>query len=330
MSAALRRLPPLATTGVGSLPFRRAQEAAEHVLEGYELPFCPQLPRLQGDMVTEWLGADPGRCGWSPDRDRQLPAAWDAFALGLGRRPPEHGLVKLQVTGPVTLAVALERAAGRAGQGEAVAGLAAEISLWLAVSATAQTAWLRDELGLDALLVIDEPGLEHAGLAPEHASVWDPLRQPAIAWGLHVCCEVPWPLIGAASPDVLSFDLAGFPVAPAGAAVLASVAARGGRIAWGAVDAGARPDPGLALARIDRAWAALRARGVDDPASASLVSATCGTGDRSVEAERGVARALKRAAAIGRGEPVPDPVAVAAEPAAAAEPTAAAGVQDDS
>ena len=134
MSVALRRLPPLATTGVGSLPFRRAREAARHTVTAYELPFCPQLPRLSGDMLTEWLGADPGRCGWSPDRDRQLPAAWDAFALALSARPPEHRLVKLQVTGPVTLAVALERAAGRAGRGEAVAELATQIALWLSAS----------------------------------------------------------------------------------------------------------------------------------------------------------------------------------------------------
>src|ERR1700744_3001173 len=81
MSAALRRLPPLATTGVGSLPFERARDGAEHAVNAYELPFCPQLPRLSGDMVTECLGADPSRCGWAPDRDRQLPAAWDACAL---------------------------------------------------------------------------------------------------------------------------------------------------------------------------------------------------------------------------------------------------------
>jgi len=49
-------------------------------------------------MVSEWLGADPGRCGWTADRDREQPAA----------KPPDHGMVKLQVTGPVTLAIALE------------------------------------------------------------------------------------------------------------------------------------------------------------------------------------------------------------------------------
>ena len=69
MSAILDRLPALATTGVGSLPFVRPPEAARHAFGGYALPFCPQLPRLDGDMVSEWLGTDPGRCGWTSGRD---------------------------------------------------------------------------------------------------------------------------------------------------------------------------------------------------------------------------------------------------------------------
>jgi len=49
MSAILDRLLALATTGVGSLPFARPAEAARHALGGYAVPFCPQLPRLDGD-----------------------------------------------------------------------------------------------------------------------------------------------------------------------------------------------------------------------------------------------------------------------------------------
>ena len=320
MSSALRRLPPLATTGVGSLPFRRAREAAEQAVTAYELPFCPQLPRLSGDMLTEWLGADPGRCGWSPDRDRQLPAAWDAFALALSARPPEHRLVKLQVTGPVTLAVALERAAGRVGRGEAVAELATQVALWLSASASLQASWCREELGLDVLLIADEPGLHQAALATDHAHVWDSLRHAASAWGLHVCCAVPWSLIAAASPDVLSFDLLGFPVTAAAAPALAAIVQRGGRIAWGAVDGAQRADPRRALTRIEHAWAALGAHGVDELLPGSLVSAPCGTGGRSPQDERRIALAVAQVAAIARGEPVP------ASPAA----TTVAVVQDDS
>ena len=116
MSTILDRLPALATTGVGSLPFTSPDDAARHATGAYTLPFCPQLPRLDGDMVSEWLGTDPCRCGWSADRDRERPAAWDRFLAQLDAHPPDHATVKLQVTGPVTLAIALERGAGRIGR----------------------------------------------------------------------------------------------------------------------------------------------------------------------------------------------------------------------
>jgi hypothetical protein len=155
-------------TGVGSLPFHRPADAASHVVSAYELPFCPQLPCAYGDMVVEWLGADPGRCGWAPDRDRQLPAVWDPLVQELRRRPPAHRLVKLQVTGPVTLAMALEPAT----RGDDQRGLAREISTWLAATVAGQASELA-ELGFDAILVIDEPGIAAAGLRPTEVAVWD-------------------------------------------------------------------------------------------------------------------------------------------------------------
>jgi hypothetical protein len=165
MSKLLDRLPPLATTGVGSLPFATPAEAARHALGAYMLPFCPQLPRLEGDMVREWLGADPGRCGWTPDRDRQRPAAWGPFGAQLAANPPDHGIVKLQVTGPVTLAIALERSAGRIGAGATVVSLAHDVATWLAANAAGLVARLAD-IGIDVVLVVDEPGL------PTPASTW--------------------------------------------------------------------------------------------------------------------------------------------------------------
>lgn len=165
MSAILDRLPALATTGVGSLPFARPAEAARQALGAYAVPFCPQLPRLDGDMVSEWLGADPGRCGWTADRDREQPAA----------KPPDHGMVKLQVTGPVTLAIALERGAGRMGAGASVVSLARDVCVWLAANAAGQVSRLA-EVGIDALVVVDEPGLAQAGVSAVETELWDPLR----------------------------------------------------------------------------------------------------------------------------------------------------------
>jgi hypothetical protein len=58
----LDALPAWATTGVGSLPHTFPAHAAVHVVGEYDVPFCPQLPRLEGDMVREWLGTDAPGC----------------------------------------------------------------------------------------------------------------------------------------------------------------------------------------------------------------------------------------------------------------------------
>jgi hypothetical protein len=285
LASILRRLPPLATTGVGSLPHSNPADAARHATTAYELPFCPQLPRLHGDMISEWLGADPRRCGWTPDRDRQMPAAWDVFMLQLARRPPAHGVVKLQVSGPVTLAMALER-------GDDIRPLAHEIAVWLGATAAEQVAALR-ALGLDTVLVVDEPGLAAAGLAADQVAVWDPLRAAAPAWGLHLCCAVPWNVVDAAEPDLLSFDLVREGVPAAAHGPLRRLAARGGRIMWGALDPLAPGDAAGARARIAVAQRAIGADRHD-----GLVSPACGSGLLTVTQEHALAALV--AAVAGR------------------------------
>jgi hypothetical protein len=286
----LDRLPAWATTGVGSLPHTFPDHAAAHVVGEYDVPFCPQLPRLEGDMVGEWLGADPLRCGWARDRDRERPAAWDAFLAALARRPPAHGVVKLQVTGPVTLARALEPH-----DPQAASRLAVELAAWLAANARGQVAALRAR-GLGALLVVDEPALA-ARSVPE--TVWDPLRAAAPAWGLHLCCAVPWSLVDRARPDVLSFDLAVNAVDRASARVLARHLARGGRVAWGVL-AAHRPERAAHAAwRLSAALARLGA----SPAAvgpSSLLTASCGTGRLSPRREAEVTAALAYVAASAR------------------------------
>jgi hypothetical protein len=283
-------LPAWATTGVGSLPHTFPDHAAAHVVGEYDVPFCPQLPRLEGDMVLEWLGADPLCCGWTRDRDRERPAAWDAFLAALARRPPAHRVVKLQVTGPVTLARALEPDDTRA-----AVPLAREIAVWLAANAAGQVAALRAR-GLDALLVVDEPALA-ASRTPE--TVWDPLRAAAPAWGLHLCCAVPWDVVERAEPDLLSFDLAVNGLDRRAARVLARHLACGGRVAWGVL-AAHRPERAAHAAwRLSAALARLGA----SPAAigpSSLLTASCGTGRLSPRREAEVTAALAYVAASAR------------------------------
>jgi hypothetical protein len=284
-------LPPYATTGVGSLPHAGPAAAVRHVLRAYDVPFCPQLPRAEGDMVREWLGGEPPACGWGPDRDRERPAAWDAFVAAVRAAPPAHGLVKLQVTGPATLATALE------GPGDA--GLAREIATWLAANAAGQVRRL-DELGLGVILVVDEPGLASAGVADP--DVWGPLRLTgASAWGVHVCGPMPWALVDALEPGVVSFDLARHGLGADGAAVLRGVVERGGRIAWGALDPVAPEEAPAAAARVAAAAGSLGLPACQ-VASGSLLTPGCGTGLLSVAAEQRLAFVL-----AGLTPPGPEP-----------------------
>jgi len=291
---ALDRLPALATTGVGSLPFADPAAAARHAARAYELAFCPQLPRLDGDMVREWLGGDPGRCGWNADRDRQRPAAWDPFVAQLAAQPPEHRLVKLQVTGPVTLAVALERSAGGIGTGPPSIALAREVAQWLAAAAGEQIERLAG-LGLDVLLVIDEPGLAAAGLSGADVDVWHLLRDAgAAAWGLHICGAVPWAVIDGSDLDVLSFDVARCGLEPHALRALRRLLARGGRIAWGVLDPVGPGDAGDVAGTLAGALSALAGETLplDLVAGRSLVTPSCGSGRLSEQRERLVAATL--------------------------------------
>ena len=118
------------------------------------------------------------------------------------RGPPDHATVKLQVTGPVTLAIALERGRGRRG------------------------CLARARAGRVAGGQRRRPGAPPGGPRPRRAArrrragararrrepaetgLWDPLRgSGAPAWGMHVCGRVPWPLIGTVELDVVSFDV---------------------------------------------------------------------------------------------------------------------------
>ncbi len=313
---ALDRLPPLATTGVGSLPFAEPKAAVRHAARAYELPFCPQLPQLDGDMVRQWLGGDPGRCGWNADRDRQRPAAWDAFVAQLTAKPPEHRVVKLQVTGPVTLAVALERATGGIGAGSRSLALAGEIAQWLAASAQEQVERL-GALGLDVLLVIDEPGLAAAGISGADVGVWHLLRDAgASACGLHVCGAVPWGVIDASDLDLLSFDVARYGLEPHARRALRRLLGRGGRIAWGALDPVDPGDAGDVTGVLAGALAALAgpALPLDLIARRSLLTPSCGSGRLSERRERlaaatleaaaeGTRAAVRAIAAVPRGAP---------------------------
>src|SRR5438105_15103474 len=121
-------LVPGLATGIGSLPHTDPRAAAELVLRCLpDLPAAPQLPGRdpREGMIAQWAAALPEvsiapdgavvlgerddrepRCGFQPDAHAGLLAFLDA--AGEAERPPAR--VKVQLTGPLTLGVALHRA----------------------------------------------------------------------------------------------------------------------------------------------------------------------------------------------------------------------------
>jgi hypothetical protein len=288
----VERLPNIAATGVGSLPHTDPVAAVRHVMRSYDLPFCPQLPRLDGDMIEEWVGVEPGRCGWSRDRDRREPYAWPPFLDAVTKMPPRHRIVKLQVTGPVTLSAAIADP-----EDPTPFLFAKDVGAWLAAQTESQVGALR-ERGIDCLLIVDEPGLYRAGAETSVIQAWEPLRTLGSAWGLHVCCQPPWALLEAARPDVLNIDVVNFPIhRSAGDAVTRMVQA-GTTMAWGITPVDRSENASVAAARlfavVDSVWADARPH-TEERVTRALVTPSCGTGGQPISRESQAVRVLREA-----------------------------------
>lgn len=278
----LDTLPSWSTTGIGSLPFIDPHAAAIHATASYEIPFRPQLPRLEGEMVSEWLGGEAEWGRWTPERKTQHPKAWASFLDEMEHRPPEHRWAKLQVTGPMTLAAAID-------PDRPSLQLMNDLAEWLAQPMKKRVEALADRQ-INALLMIDEPTLDQfeGRSLGDLVEAWQPLVGTASAWGLHLCCEVPWHTVLEARPDVLSFDLSVEVLDEEAVEAIDELVASGCRMAWGII----RPtsDEGVreGRERLDRALEKVPAAG-----PGSMITAACGSGMVSPEREVGIAMSLR-------------------------------------
>ena len=250
-------LPLGAPTSVGSLPHRDRSQAIAFVLDRTpELPAAPTLPGLDPleFMIPQALwgvaGVDLAEDGSfsvpDPDAldprvplgDRDLAGrpftSWRAFLDAVAGR---SGPVKLQLTGPVTVGLALVDA-----------GVPARVAFAVASSAVATRARdlvaLADQRapGVARLVVFDEPGLVgglRADLPLPADEVVDVLSgalasiEGRAMTGVHVCGPADWRLIMQAGPGLLSMPVGAEVTGSAGA--LGSYLERGGWVAWGAV-----------------------------------------------------------------------------------------------
>jgi hypothetical protein len=310
-------LVPGVATGIGSLPHSDPIAAAELVLRCLpEMPAAPQLPARdpREGMIAQWLGALPEvqldvsggivvtttsdaepECVFDTRAHAGLLAFFDV-AAALDKQPVR---VKVQLTGPLTLGVALQ-AAGmpttRAFRRAAEASRA-----WAGALETLVASRLP---GSGLVLFFDEPALVawRGGVGPlERESAIDVLSG-ALATvdcvtGVHVCSGGDLALALEAGPQVLGVEVDDELVRDTVA--LARFLDGDGWIAWGAVPTdrpvGESADPHWR--KLARVWCELTRRGCDPVPlrTRGIITPACGlAGYGASQAERvlGIAREL--------------------------------------
>lgn len=313
-------LRPGAVTSIGSLPHRDADSAAGFVLRHHaSLPAVPQLPRRSplegmvaqaargivgvrvtpdGTLVVDPAALDPA-APTQPTFDGSSHAGLLAFlSLAAGRTDP----VKLQLTGPITLALAF-----------LYAGAAPDVALGVAVAAvraegTALLALCRRRLPDAPFLVfLDEPGLVGSGaleLGIEGEAVVDVLSsalavvEDDATTGIHCCGPTDWRIPSTAGATVLSVPVDHLPVMASATAISAHLE-RGGWIAWGVVPTHEPlgDDPDRLWRRLSSLWCELVQVGCDPVQlrTQALVTPACGLAGHGVSQ---AARAMELASAV--------------------------------
>lgn len=309
MTSRRRLLRAGTATSIGSLPHTDAAAAAALVLERHHaLPAAPQLPSRSPaeSMLAQVAAGLPGVDVYSSGNLRVDPSllradaveaaidrGWPSFADDDGwlalrvflnavatSSRPHDAPVKVQLAGPVTLALAF-----------ADAGIAVTDALDLAARvvrarASALCAYVADALpGTPVVAFLDEPGLTAVGtdrlpvaggqLADVVSSALAALK-PSAATAVHCCGPTDWRVVTMAGPDIVSLPARH---APNAGVTLGDFLDRGGWVAWGAV-----PTDGP-IGEVEHLWRALSATWCDmtvlgcDPArlrQQSLLTPDCG------------------------------------------------------
>lgn len=292
-------------TGIGGLPHRDADEAAEFVLRHMGLPAIPTLPRrspAEGSIAQAMVGMQGITIGQygsiAVDRhrvDALAPIVTDlthdaftgfrtflAHAAAAQAEGRFAGPVKWQFVGPVTLGMALVRAGVPASEAfeAAVRGVRERLQHLLdAVSAALPDSGQVVFIEEPALAELMQPGFP---LAPDTAidlvsGALAAVETSAVS-GLHVCGLADIPSQLAAGPAILSLPVR--PEVAESAGYLMRFMEHGGLIAWGVVSTS-----GPITTSAERPWRQLSALWCDlvqrgaDPAllrQQAIITPECG------------------------------------------------------
>ena len=236
---------PFATTGIGSLPHKDAEEACKLVLNTFDIPFWPQLPNLSfhesmifqfsegipsiriddhreriwveksnGDDITDFYKTYSE--DWRSSISKEYAKGLYTFVELIKDR--KLYALKGQITGPLTFTLGLRDSEGRPIYFDEELR---EISLMLL---KAKIRWQIDFLkpyAENIILFVDEPILSalgstsYIGVKPEETKrllkeVAEAIRHAGGIPGIHCCGNADWPVVITSSVNIISFDAYGY------------------------------------------------------------------------------------------------------------------------
>src|SRR4030043_2265117 len=235
---------PFMTTGIGSLPHTDPYKACRLVLDTFDIPFWPQLPRLSfrefmipqfsegmpflkvdEKRETIWIerdGDDLTKFYETYSEDMKLTIS-ETHARGLHAfmhtvKDRHFQFLKGHVTGPLTFTLGLKDSRGRLIYFDEELR---EIALMLL---KAKIRWQIDFLkpyAENIILFVDEPILSalgstsYIGVKPEETKrllkeVAEAIRHAGGIPGIHCCGNADWPVVITSSVNIISFDAYGY------------------------------------------------------------------------------------------------------------------------
>lgn len=264
-------IPPYSTTGIGSLPFKDAKQAAELCLRSFEIPFWPQLPALsfREHMIPQYAEGMPCLVTdiekgsvWVQRDDEQISRFYETcgpdariaiscdHAQGLYafldqiKTKDKFGFLKGHITGPLTFTLGLCEKDGKAIYFDEELR---EISLMLL---QAKVRWQMEVLGRHAskvIMFIDEPivsalggtsymGVEEVETKRLIRTVCETIREAGGLAAIHCCGRADWGMLLDSGIDILNFDAYGYgdtlAIYPE---QIKAFLSGGGYLAWGVV-----------------------------------------------------------------------------------------------
>lgn len=236
---------PYTTTGIGSLPHKDPEEACRLVLETFDIPFWPQLPKLSfhesmipqfsegipfikidNQRETIWVERNGSNAltrfyeNYSEDMTVSIS---EDYAKGLHTfirliKNKRFTSLKGQVTGPLTFTLGLKDSEGKPIYFDEELR---EISLMVL---KAKIRWQIEILKpyTDTIIIfVDEPILSalgstsYLGVIPEEAlrllrEISDTVRHAGGVPGIHCCSKADWSLVINSGTTIISFDAYGY------------------------------------------------------------------------------------------------------------------------